>query len=55
MWIEKNYRAALKAMAAADPPGVTVTQVGFTKGGKPRTRGIQEPDKLEFASLTAMS
>jgi three-Cys-motif partner protein len=54
VWIEKDYRAALKAMAAADPPRVTVTHVGLTKGGKPRTRGIQEADKLEFASWTAV-
>ena len=55
MWFEKNCREALKDMAAADPPGVTVTRVGFTKGGKPRARGIQEPDKLEFANWTAVS
>lgn len=49
-WVEKQYRAALNGMAGAEPYDVVVTRERLTRGGKPATRGIQHPDRLEFAS-----
>lgn len=48
-WVEKQYRAALNAMAAADPPQVVVRRDRLTKSRKPATRGIKLEDTLVFS------
>ena len=48
-WVEKENRAALTAMTAAQPGAVTVDRTRLTSGGKPATRGIQYPDSITFA------
>jgi hypothetical protein len=50
VWIEKQYRSALNALAADEVRDVQITRTRMTDKGKPATRGIQYPDSLEFAA-----
>lgn len=48
VWVEKQYRAALKAMEGAKPPGIAIERKGLTQSRKPRTTGVKYPDVLTF-------
>jgi three-Cys-motif partner protein len=52
IWVETQYRAALKAMETADPACVEITREGLTDSGRPRTRGVKHEDGLTFATAT---
>lgn len=52
IWVETQYRAALNAMEATDPPSVEIAREGRTHGGKPRTRGVKHEDRLTFPAAT---
>ena len=47
--LEPEYRAALNAMAAFEPPSVKIRRDRFTASGRPATRGIQHSDMVSFA------
>jgi three-Cys-motif partner protein len=47
VWIEKQYRAALKAMEKEDPGRVSVTRPRTTESGRPPS-GIKYVDRLRF-------
>jgi hypothetical protein len=47
LWVEKKYRAALKAMEKGDDPRVTMTRRGKTKTGRDRT-GLDYDDTIAF-------
>ena len=52
-WVEPQYKKALKAMAADDPPGVEIQRVEpTTKTGKP-SRRLDYEDTLVFPDVTA--
>jgi three-Cys-motif partner protein len=49
-WVEKEYRAAVKEMAAADPPQATIERVvAATRTGRPAT-GLGLADTVTFTS-----
>lgn len=49
-WVEKQYRAALKAMEKTEPPGVTITRVKPTTATGRPSRGLELADQLVFAA-----
>lgn len=51
-WVEKEYRAAIKAMAQTDPPLATIGRVrSATRTGR-ATTGLTLPDSVTFAGST---
>lgn len=48
VWLEPEYRAAIKAMGAADPPRVEIRRQRLTDRGKPATRGLKYEDLISF-------
>jgi three-Cys-motif partner protein len=50
VWLEPEYRAALGGMETEAPARVAITRNRTTSGGKPATRGIQNPDTITFRS-----
>jgi hypothetical protein len=48
VWLEQEYRAAIKAMGAADPPRVEIRRQRLTNRGKPATRGLKYEDLVSF-------
>jgi three-Cys-motif partner protein len=49
LWLEPDYRTAIKAMAQAKEPSVTITRDRTTQKGKPATSGLKEEDKVTFS------
>jgi three-Cys-motif partner protein len=50
VWIEPQYREALKTMEKAEPPRAGIERAGLTRGGKPRARGVKHEDTLTIPS-----
>jgi three-Cys-motif partner protein len=48
VWVEKKYRAAVKAMAASDSPTANIIRKGKTPSGRER-RGLEYDDAITFA------
>jgi hypothetical protein len=56
IWVEKQYRAALKDMEKAEPPGVEITRAKpvTPKTGLP-AKGLDHPDTLRFPGPRSQS
>jgi hypothetical protein len=47
VWVEKKYRAAVKAMASSNPQTAEIIRRGRTPSGRER-RGLEHDDTLVF-------